>query len=163
MNRRITVQDGAATRDRELSGPTEGATATDLPAAIGQENAATAAGETPAQHGTSRLSPKPDSRPGPATKDEQIPTPPRPHTRNPRPPTTRAHRTGGEPHTTGTPRSGSEPHAQRDGRNRPRPDGKTGFPIPRTGFAARRQDDNDNPRTPYTPHPPRPSGWSVER
>ena len=85
MNRRITVQDGAATRDRELSGPTEGATATDLPAAIGQENAATAAGETPAQHGTSRLSPKPDSRPGPAAKDEQMTNPPRPHTRNPRP------------------------------------------------------------------------------
>ena len=47
---------------------------------------------------------------------------------------------------------------QRDGRNRPRPDGKTGFPISQTRFAAWRQEDNANP---HTPNPPASSGWSV--
>ena len=83
MNRRITVQDWETTRHWEVSGPTEGAAAADLPAAN-----ATAAGETPAQHGTSRLSPKTDSRPGTATKDDQIPTHPgrTPGTPAPQPP-----------------------------------------------------------------------------
>ena len=129
MNRRITVQDGAATRDREVSGPTEGATATDLPAAMGQENA-TAAGETQAQHGTSRLSPKTDSRPDLGEKGRANDQPhPQPHTRKPggkRP----AHPTRGGTAHDGNTAIGKRAHMQRDGRNRPRPGGKTGFPSP---------------------------------
>ena len=109
MNRRITVRDGETSRDWEVSRPTERATAADMPAAIGQENAATEAGETPAQHGTSRLSPKTDSRPGPAAKDEQMTNPTPSRTPGNREANATPIRRAGEPRTTGTPRSGNEP------------------------------------------------------
>ena len=48
MNRRITVQDGETTRDWEVSGLPDGATAAGLLAAAGADHAASELGETPA-------------------------------------------------------------------------------------------------------------------